>query len=43
METGWDKAIKSAAEILIKAESPLIYGLSSTSTEAQKGQWSLLT
>jgi len=36
METGWDKAIKSAAEILIKAESPLIYGLSSTSTEAQK-------
>jgi formylmethanofuran dehydrogenase subunit B len=36
METGWDNAIKSAAEILIKAESPLIYGLSSTSTEAQK-------
>jgi formylmethanofuran dehydrogenase subunit B len=36
METGWEDAIQSAAEILIKAESPLIYGLSSTSTEAQK-------
>ena len=36
METGWEDAIKAAAEILNKAESPLIYGLSSTSTEAQK-------
>jgi formylmethanofuran dehydrogenase subunit B len=36
IETDWDTAIKRSAEIINKADSPLIYGLSSTSTEAQK-------
>lgn len=35
-EVAWNEAISAAAEILKKADSPLIYGLSSTSTEAQK-------
>ncbi|MDM8555497.1 formylmethanofuran dehydrogenase subunit B [Desulfococcaceae bacterium HSG7] len=32
----WDEAVTAAADILNKADSPLIYGLSSTSTEAQR-------
>lgn len=35
-EADWEEAIKSVAEIFKKADSPLIYGLSSTGTEAQK-------
>ena len=33
---GWDQAVLAAANILSTADSPLIYGLSSTSTEAQR-------
>jgi len=32
----WDEAVSVCADILNKADSPLIYGLSSTSTEAQR-------
>ncbi|HXK99585.1 MAG TPA: formylmethanofuran dehydrogenase subunit B, partial [Acetomicrobium sp.] len=32
----WEKAIKEASEILSSAKYPLIYGLSSTSSEAQR-------
>ena len=35
-EVSWDEAIAECASILENADSPLIYGLSSTSTEAQK-------
>lgn len=35
-EVEWDQAIVAAAGILSKADSPLIYGLSSTATEAQR-------
>jgi formylmethanofuran dehydrogenase subunit B len=35
-EVSWDEAIAEAARILGKADSPLIYGLSSTVTEAQR-------
>lgn len=35
-EVSWKQAVKACARILDDAESPLIYGLSSTSTEAQK-------
>jgi formylmethanofuran dehydrogenase subunit B len=35
-EVKWDEAVSEAVEILKTADSPLIYGLSSTSTEAQK-------
>ena len=35
-EVEWDQAIEAAAGILSKADSPLIYGLSSTATEAQR-------
>ena len=35
-EIEWDQAVQAAANILIKADSPLIYGLSSTATEAQR-------
>ncbi len=31
----WDEAIDRAAKILVKSERPLLYGFSSTSTEAQ--------
>jgi formylmethanofuran dehydrogenase subunit B len=33
---GWDEAVSATVDILNKADSPLIYGLSSTSTEAQR-------
>lgn len=32
----WDEAISASVDILTRADSPLIYGLSSTSTEAQR-------
>lgn len=32
----WEEAISAAVEILNRADSPLIYGLSSTATEAQR-------
>ena len=32
----WDEAISASADILTGSDSPLIYGLSSTSTEAQR-------
>ena len=35
-EVSWEEAIAECASILENADSPLIYGLSSTSTEAQK-------
>ncbi len=35
-EVEWDEAISASADILTGADSPLIYGLSSTSTEAQR-------
>jgi formylmethanofuran dehydrogenase subunit B len=35
-EVAWEKAIAEAARILNDADSPLIYGLSSTATEAQR-------
>ena len=35
-ETDWDSAIEAAGQILVQARSPLIYGLSSTATEAQR-------
>ena len=35
-EVDWIEAIKSAAQIIARADSPLIYGLSSTGTEAQR-------
>ncbi len=35
-EVEWDEAITAAADILDKADSPLIYGLSSTSSESQR-------
>lgn len=35
-EVEWDEAVAAAVQILDKADSPLIYGLSSTSTEAQR-------
>jgi formylmethanofuran dehydrogenase subunit B len=34
-EVSWDQAIAECARILTKADSPLIYGLSSTAVEAQ--------
>ena len=33
---GWDEAVSATVDILNEADSPLIYGLSSTSTEAQR-------
>ena len=33
---GWDEAVAATVDILNEADSPLIYGLSSTSTEAQR-------
>ena len=35
-EVEWDQAVEAAAGILSQADSPLIYGLSSTATEAQR-------
>ncbi len=35
-EVEWDEAVSASVDILNKAASPLIYGLSSTSNEAQK-------
>lgn len=35
-EVEWDEAVDAAVQILDKADSPLIYGLSSTCTEAQR-------
>ena len=35
-EVEWDQAVSAAADILTEADNPLIYGLSSTSTEAQR-------
>ncbi len=35
-EVEWDEAVAASVEILNKADSPLIYGLSSTSSEAQR-------
>ena len=35
-DTSWDEAVGEAARILDTADSPIIYGLSSTSTEAQR-------
>ena len=35
-EVEWDQAVEAAAGILMKADSPLIYGLSSTASEAQR-------
>ena len=32
----WDEAVEEAAQILVRADSPLIYGLSSTASEAQR-------
>jgi formylmethanofuran dehydrogenase subunit B len=34
--TSWETAVAEAARILVRADSPLIYGLSSTSSEAQR-------
>ncbi len=33
---GWDEAVAATVDVLNEADSPLIYGLSSTSTEAQR-------
>jgi formylmethanofuran dehydrogenase subunit B len=35
-EVGWEEAVAEAARILDEADSPLIFGLSSTATEAQR-------
>lgn len=35
-EVTWDEAVAEAGHILVRADSPLIYGLSSTATEAQR-------
>ncbi len=35
-EVGWDEAVAAAADILTASDSPIIYGLSSTATEAQR-------
>ncbi len=35
-EVEWDEAVAATVDILDRADSPLIYGLSSTSTEAQR-------
>ncbi|MFH0916484.1 MAG: formylmethanofuran dehydrogenase subunit B [bacterium] len=35
-EVGWEEAVEEAADILKKADSPLIYGLSSSATESQR-------
>lgn len=35
-EVDWEQAIAEAVQILVKADSPLIYGLSSSASEAQK-------
>jgi len=35
-EVEWDEAVRAAAEILVAADSPLIYGLSSSAVEAQR-------
>ncbi len=35
-EVEWEDAIAEAAQILVQADSPLIYGLSSSASEAQK-------
>ncbi len=35
-EVAWEEAVAEAARILDEADSPLIYGLSSTATEAQR-------
>ena len=35
-EVAWEEAVAEAAQILDRADSPLIYGLSSTATEAQR-------
>jgi len=35
-ETSWEDAVQEAARILSEADSPLIYGLSSTASEAQR-------
>jgi formylmethanofuran dehydrogenase subunit B len=35
-EVEWNEAVSAAADILNRADNPLIYGLSSTSTEAQR-------
>ncbi len=35
-EVAWDEAVSAATDILSGADSPLIYGLSSTSSEAQR-------
>ena len=35
-EVEWEEAVSAAVDILNEADSPLIYGLSSTSTEAQR-------
>lgn len=34
-EVAWEEAVSEAARILVQADSPLIYGLSSTASEAQ--------
>ncbi len=34
-EVSWDEAIEKAADILVKAKRPLLYGFSSTESEAQ--------
>lgn len=35
-EVEWEQAVSEAARILVEADSPLIYGLSSSASEAQK-------
>ena len=35
-EVEWEEAVAEAARILVKADSPMIYGLSSTASEAQR-------
>lgn len=35
-EAGWDEAVEAAAALLDRADSPLIYGLSSSAVEAQR-------
>ena len=35
-EVEWEEAIAAAAQILVQADSPLIYGLSSSASEGQK-------
>ena len=34
-EVSWDEALEKAAEILVKAKRPLLYGFASTECEAQ--------